>query len=78
MQEEQRRLAIEEERQNQALRRTVKLAEAETQRDVTATESMFRRYAVALPPIPAVILGLGVLLIRLLQERRELDPDRAV
>ena len=78
LQEEQRRLAIEEERQNQALQRTVKLAEDETQRDITATESMFRRYAVALPPIPAVILGLGVLLIRLLQEHRELDPDRAV
>ena len=74
--EEERRLAIEEERQNQALNRTVKLAEAEKNRQVAATESEFRRYAVLLPPIPAVILGLAVLLIRLVNERRDLDPDR--
>ncbi|QDT18203.1 Gldg family protein [Alienimonas californiensis] len=76
--EEQRRLAIEEERQNQALRQAVKRAEDEKERRVAAAEGRFRAYAVALPPIPAVALGLFVLLVRLLKERRDLDPERVV
>ncbi|NNJ25347.1 Gldg family protein [Alienimonas chondri] len=76
--EEQRRLAIEEERQNQALRKAVNRAEDEKDRLVQATEGRFRAYAVALPPIPAIALGLFVLLIRLLKERRDVDPERLV
>ena len=33
-------------------------------------------YAVALPPIPAVLLGIFVLLMRLYQERQIVSRDR--
>ena len=74
--EEERRLAIQEERERQKLQSAVAAAEDAKDRNVAAAETRFRRYAVALPPIPAIALGLGVLLIRLLKERRDVDPDR--
>ncbi len=74
--EEERRLAIQEERERQKLRAAVAAAEDAKDRNVAAAETRFKRYAVALPPIPAVVLGLGVLLVRLLKERRDVDPDR--
>ena len=76
--EEERRLAIQEERERQKLQAAVARAEDEKDRNVAAAETRFRRFAVALPPIPAVALGLGVLLVRLLRERRDVDPDRVV
>ena len=76
--EEERRLAIADERLRQDLRQTVDEAEAEKDRRVKATETRFRRYAWVFPPIPAIALGLGVLLVRLVNERREVEPDRAV
>ena len=76
--EEERRLAIQEERERQKLRAAVAAAEDAKDRNVAAAETRFKRYAVALPPVPAIILGLGVLLIRLLKERRDVDPDRTV
>ena len=72
------RLEVEEARQNQALRREIKRAESERERRVSAAEAGYRAYAVALPPIPAIALGLLVLLVRLLKERRDLEPDRVV
>ena len=76
--DEQRRMEIEEARERTALNRELDLKRSATRRRVRETENKFRLYGVTLPPIPAIALGLVVLLIRLAQERRELDPDRAV
>ena len=55
--EEERRLAIQEERERQKLQAAVAAAEDAKDRNVAAAETRFKRYAVALPPIPAVALG---------------------
>ena len=77
-QEEDRRLAIADERLRRDLRRTVDEAEREKNRREQATETRFRYLAWFLPPLPAIALGLGVLLVRLLAERRHVEPGRAV
>ena len=76
--DEQRRMEIEEARERTKLNRELDQQRSVTRRRVRETENKFRLYGVTLPPIPAVALGLIVLLVRLAQERRELDPDRAV
>lgn len=48
----------------------------ETEQAVRQIERRFWRKAVLIPPIPAIILGLFVLLMRLTNERRSIAPDR--
>ena len=50
----------------------------ETRRQVRDIENSYWLRAVLLPPIPAIVLGLFVLLARLLAERRDVDPERRV
>ncbi len=76
--EERQALAAERERQSQALENAVRLAKAQTERDVARIQTRYRLAAVGLAVLPAACLGLTMLLLRLLRERRELEPDRIV
>ena len=75
---EQRRLDVFRQDQEKQLEREKKRLSDETQRQVLETENKFWLYAVLIPPIPAIILGLSVLLNRLFRERREIDPERTM
>ena len=72
------RLEVFRQDQEKKLDRQKQELKAQTQRQIQETENKFWLYAVLLPPIPAIILGLSILLNRLLRERREVDPERAV
>jgi ABC-2 type transport system permease protein len=46
------------------------------ERRIRETEHKFMMMAVLIPPIPAIVLGLTVFLLRLGRERRSITPDR--
>ncbi|MEM9703863.1 MAG: hypothetical protein AAF907_15600, partial [Planctomycetota bacterium] len=67
---------VAEENLEREARREVEKLRTETFRDVRRTENSFWLWAVLLPPLPAVVLGVGVLLARTAAEKKNIDPDR--
>jgi ABC-2 type transport system permease protein len=51
-------------------------AKNEAERQIRVTERQIMTRAVLIPPIPAIVLGLVVFLLRLGRERRSIAPDR--
>ncbi|MBA3316403.1 MAG: Gldg family protein [Planctomycetaceae bacterium] len=78
LQNEQLRLEVFRQEQEKELEREKKKLKDQTQRQVRETEHRWWWRGVILPPLPAIILGLSVLLTRILRERREIDPDRSI
>ena len=76
LQNEQRRLAVFRQEQEKLLEQEKSRLNDQTNRKIQETENSFWTRAVLIPPIPAVILGLFVLLVRMLRERREIEPAR--
>lgn len=74
----ERRLQVEEENINRETDQQVEQLNRQAQREVLATERGFRLMAMIMSPIPALLMGLWVLLSRLTLERRIVDPRRAV
>ncbi|MGC1273964.1 MAG: Gldg family protein [Planctomycetaceae bacterium] len=75
---EQLRLEVFRQEQEKLLDRKKEELKAQTERQVNEAENWYWFWAVVLPPIPAVVLGFGVLTERLVRERREMDPERSV
>ena len=78
LQNETRRLAVFRQEQEKKLEQAKEKLRDQTQRKIQETEDNFWMKAVIIPPLPAMILGLSVLLVRMLRERREIDPERMV
>jgi ABC-2 type transport system permease protein len=78
LQNEQLRLDVFKQEQEKNLERDKQKLKDQTERQVQETRNRFWLWAVLLPPIPAIILGISVLTERLVRERREIDPDRTV
>ncbi|HEX6986029.1 MAG TPA: hypothetical protein VF170_11675, partial [Planctomycetaceae bacterium] len=76
--DEQQRMAAYRQDLETRLNRQIEELTAQKERRVRETENEFWLYAVLFPPLPAIVLGLSVLLSRLLRERREMDPERTV
>lgn len=77
LQNEQLRLDVFRQDQEKNLEREKQELKAETERKVQEARNQYWLYAVLLPPLPAIILGISVLLERLVRERREIDPERS-
>ena len=75
---EQRRLDVAEANIERAKEREVQQIKNRTERQIRQTEQNIRAWAVALPPLPAILLGLFVLGTRLTNERREIAPQRRI
>lgn len=75
---EQRRLEVAEANIERDKQGKIEEIKAQTQRQIRATEDRIRYFAVAIPPIPAILLGVMILSWRLYDERREIDPERRV
>ncbi len=59
-------------------KRTVKEIKDTTEREVRVIENRTRMMAILLPPIPAIILGIFILSLRVQRERQGIVPDRLV
>jgi ABC-2 type transport system permease protein len=59
-------------------KRTIKAAKERTEREIRVIEDSARFAAIILPPIPALLLGIFVLAIRIKDERQGILPDRLV
>ena len=88
-QEKQQALKIAQERQQRILdvqranierdrKKTEEQIKAREQRQIRALENEIRFWATALPPLPAVLLGIILLSMRLNTERREIETSRLV
>jgi ABC-2 type transport system permease protein len=77
-QREQRRLDLESKEIERARDEQVRLTKATTERNVRAIEDRTKLWAWCLPPIPAVILGLIMLLQRLAAEQKGISSERQV
>jgi len=59
-------------------KRTIKEAKERTEREIRVIEGSARLMAIILPPIPAMLLGIFVLAMRVKDERQGIIPDRLV
>ncbi len=59
-------------------KRTIKEAEVRAEREIRTIEGSARWLAIILPPIPALLLGIFVLAVRIKDERQGIIPDRLV
>jgi ABC-2 type transport system permease protein len=59
-------------------KRTVKQIKDKTEREVRVIENRTRMMAILLPPIPALLLGIFILSLRVQRERQGIVPDRRV
>ena len=75
---EERGLQVDAANIEDAKKDKIEKAKQIAERNSSRVENRIRFLAVAIPPIPAVLLGLIVLGMRLANERREITPDRLV
>lgn len=75
---EQRKLDVTKANIERRKNRKIDEMKSETERSIRKLENQFRLGAVTLSPLPAILLGVVVLSLRLYNERREITPDRLV
>jgi ABC-2 type transport system permease protein len=73
---EQRRLDLAKATIDRDKQLEVDTAKNASERRIRETEHKFMMMAVLIPPIPAIVLGLTVFLLRLGRERRYITPER--
>ena len=59
-------------------KRTLKQIKDGTDREVRGIENRTRMWAILLPPVPALLLGIFILSLRVQRERQGIVPDRLV
>ncbi|QDT38513.1 Gldg family protein [Stratiformator vulcanicus] len=74
--EEQLKMEVFEENARRDAKRENEKLQAKTLRDIRKTEELFWLVAILAPPLPAVLLGLIVSIVRVTSERQTVDPDR--
>ena len=75
-QDEQQRFSLIQAQIEQEKNETIRQIDMETNREVAAIEAKHRRRAIWLPPIPAILAGIVVLIIRLTNESKYIAPAR--
>lgn len=75
---EERRLDVQKVGIDRSKQQEIDEIKNKTERQIRDTERRVMAMAVIVPPIPAIVLGLVVLLMRLGRERRDIAPDRRV
>ncbi|MCH8828353.1 MAG: Gldg family protein [Planctomycetes bacterium] len=75
-QTEQQRFNNEKKKLDRDLEQTIDKLKATEQRQIRQYENRVRLFAVVIPPVPAILLGLIVLLIRQYNERRNITASR--
>jgi ABC-2 type transport system permease protein len=75
---EVRRLQVAEANIDSEKERTIEESKRKAERQARDTEAWFMTAAILIPPIPALILGLIVLLMKLANERKNISTDRLV
>ena len=75
---EVRRLQVAEANIDSEKERTIEESQRKAERQARDTEAWFMTAAILIPPIPALILGLIVLLMKLANERKNISTDRLV
>ncbi|MEX1095639.1 MAG: Gldg family protein [Planctomycetales bacterium] len=78
VEDERRRLAVARSNVEREMREKIEKLKAEEQREIRNLEGRIRFWAVGLPALPALFLGVLVWGVRLAQERSEVDPRRSV
>jgi gliding motility-associated transport system permease protein/gliding motility-associatede transport system auxiliary component len=73
---ERRRLKLKIDELNRQREQTIVDLKNKEERKIRDYENKVRYFAVALPPIPALLLGLSVLASRFINERRNINPHR--
>jgi hypothetical protein len=73
---EKQRLDKEQKKLTDQLNQKIEEAKANYERGVKLKENEIRLKAIVLPAIPAIAMGLIFLSVRLINERREIAPDR--
>jgi len=73
---EQQRLSLHEAQIEQDKNRRIREIQADTKRKVQALESSIRFWAVVLPPLPALALGIYVFFIRISAENESVPGSR--
>jgi len=74
--EENRRLEVKEAEIENKKQQAVEASKGASERQIRAVEGRVQLWAAILPPIPALLVGLYVLLSRLKAERAGIHPDR--
>ena len=73
-----RQLELEEAEINRIRDAEIRKAENETKQQIKSIEDNVWLWAVIIPPIPAIIVGLTMLCLRITNERSNIDPKRHV
>lgn len=73
---EQRRLEVDEANIEREKQKEIDSIKAHTERQIRETESWIRYAAVLVPPIPAILLGVIMLSMRVADERRDIARER--
>ena len=77
-QNKQRELEVAKANIENNKKRSVKQIKDKTEREVRVIENRTRMMAILLPPIPALLLGIFILSLRVQRERQGIVPDRLV
>jgi len=72
----ERKLEVDEAKIQRDKQKEIESIKARTDRQVRETESWIRYLAVLVPPIPAILLGIVILTMRLAEERRDIATER--
>ncbi len=75
-QTQQRKLAVEEANINQAKEQRIEKSRIQSERHIRSVENMFYLFAAAIPPIPAILLGLLVWMKRMSEESKDIATAR--
>lgn len=75
---ERRRLEVEEASIQNTKKKKTKQIKDQTEREIRTIEDRIRLLAIALPPVPALFLGIFVFAARARDERQGIIPDRLV
>jgi ABC-2 type transport system permease protein len=75
---ESTRFAIDELNIKNTQKQEVKKIKDQTAREIKEVENKIRMLAIALPPVPALMLGIFVFALRARDERMGIIPDRLV
>lgn len=75
---EQRRLDLEKSEIERVKSAEIRTAQVDANENVQRIQSQIQLWAILLPPLPALLLGIFVLVVRLLDENRGISSDRLV
>lgn len=73
---ENRKLTQREKEIEREKKETIRHVKTETEQDIRQIERGIWRWAVFIPPLPAIILGIAVVISRLVDERKGISSDR--